>query len=78
MRRNFKQSWEKRKNNFPLGQIVTKRTSKLEDAQNEWKVIFDAVEEGISIHDANFNILDANQSLARILNKLYRLIYYKS
>jgi len=75
MRRNFKQSWEKRKNNFPLGQIVTKRASKLEDAQNEWKAIFDAIEEAISIHDVNFNILDANQSLARILNtKLSDLI----
>jgi len=75
MTRNFKQSWEKRKNNFPLEQMVTKRASKLEDAQNEWRVIFDAIEEGISIHDVNFNILDVNQSLARILNtKLSDLI----
>jgi PAS domain S-box-containing protein len=55
--------------------MVTKRASKLEDAQNKWEVIFDAIEEGISIHDVNFNILDANQSLSRILNtKLSDLI----
>ncbi|MBS3905422.1 MAG: response regulator [Syntrophaceae bacterium] len=54
--------------NFLSEQLAVQRPSKLEDAQNEWKVIFDAIEEGISIHDVNFNILDANQSLARILN----------
>ncbi|MDI6761751.1 MAG: response regulator [Thermodesulfobacteriota bacterium] len=55
--------------NFLSEQLAVQRASKLEDAQNEWKVIFNAIEEGISIHDTNFNILRANQRLARILNK---------
>jgi signal transduction histidine kinase/ActR/RegA family two-component response regulator len=67
MTQDIKKSWEKRKNNFPFEQIVTQGNFKLEDDQNEWKVIFDAIEEGISIHDVNFNILYGNQGLARIL-----------
>jgi PAS domain S-box-containing protein len=63
----FNVSQVKRMNNFSLEQIVTKRMSEFEDAQNEWKVVFNAIEEGISIHDLNLNILSANQSLARIL-----------
>jgi PAS domain S-box-containing protein len=50
-----------------LQQTNVKKTAKIDEAQKEWEIIFNAIEEGISIHDANFNILDANQSLARIL-----------
>jgi PAS domain S-box-containing protein len=58
-----------------LQQTNVQKTAKIDEAQKEWEIIFDAIEEGISIHDVNFNILDVNQSLARILNtKLSDLI----
>lgn len=50
-----------------LQQTNVQKTAKIDEAQKEWEIIFNAIEEGISIHDVNFNILDANQSLARIL-----------
>jgi two-component system NtrC family sensor kinase len=37
-------------------------------AKQEWEDTFDAITEGISIHDHDFNILRANQALAKILN----------
>ena len=51
-----------------LQQTNVQKTAKIDEAQKEWEIIFNAIEEGISIHDVNFNILKANQSLARILN----------
>jgi hypothetical protein len=61
MIRNFKKSREKgEKDYLPLEQMVIQRVSRvsnLEDAQKEWEVIFNAIEEGLSIHDTNFNIL---------------------
>jgi two-component system NtrC family sensor kinase len=88
MTRNFKKSQKKgERDYFPLEHMVVQRVSNLEDAQKEWEVIFNAIEEGISIHDTNFNILRANQGLARILKttiselnekKCYELIHHLS
>jgi PAS domain S-box-containing protein len=58
---------EGEKNYIPLEHMIIQRAPKLEDDQKEWEVIFNAIEEGISIHDTNFNIIRANQGLARIL-----------
>ncbi|MEW6374762.1 MAG: hypothetical protein AB1502_03100 [Thermodesulfobacteriota bacterium] len=41
---------------LPLEQISVQKSPKI-DAQKEWEIIFNAIEEGISIHDINFNIL---------------------
>jgi two-component system NtrC family sensor kinase len=41
---------------------------KLIQAKQEWEDTFDAITDGISIHDRDFNILRANQALAGILN----------
>lgn len=41
---------------------------KMQQAKREWEDTFDAITEGISIHDRDFNILRANQALAKILN----------
>jgi PAS domain S-box-containing protein len=70
-----------------LQQTNVQKTAKIDEAQKEWEIIFNAIEEGISIHDVNFNILDANQSLAKILNitpfeligkKCYEVIHHLS
>ena len=69
MTRDFKKSRKAAGiNNLPLKQIVVLQKAKLEEVQKEWEIIFNAIEEAISIHDTNFNILRANQSFARILN----------
>ena len=70
-----------------LQQRNVQKTAKIDEAQKEWEIIFNAIEEAISIHDVNFNILKANQSLARILNttpceligkKCYEVIHHLS
>jgi len=88
MARNFRKSWKEGERNYlPLEHMVVQRDSKLGDAQKEWEVIFDAIGEGISILDTNFNILRANHGLARILKvttselngkKCYEVIHHLS
>jgi two-component system NtrC family sensor kinase len=47
---------------------------KMIQAKQEWEDTFDAIAEGISIHDRDFNILRANQALTKILNTTPRAL----
>ncbi|MDD5236086.1 MAG: PAS domain S-box protein, partial [Candidatus Omnitrophica bacterium] len=39
------------------------------NAAREWSATFDSMTDGVSIHDANFNIINANSALCKLLGK---------
>lgn len=57
--------------------ILSNTIKSMEDAEFSWEGTFDAIDDLISIHDADFNIVRANMAVSRKFNKDIREIVGK-